>query len=130
VRRFREAADGNLPEVEIWGTGRARREFLYVDDAAEACLFFIDRLSGGEAVNAGAGSDVSIGELAVRIATISGYGGRLVFDPSKPDGMPQKLLDVTAMERYGWKPRVSLEEGLRKTCAWYARHGAGAGEKR
>ena len=130
VRRFREAADGNLPEVEIWGTGRARREFLYVDDAAEACLFFIDRLSGGEAVNAGAGSDVSIGELAGRIATISGYGGRLVFDPSKPDGMPQKLLDVTAMERYGWKPRVSLEEGLRKTCAWYARHGAGAGEKR
>ena len=129
VRRFREAADGNLPEVAIWGTGRARREFLYVDDAADACLFFIDRLSGGESVNAGAGSDVSIGDLAGLIAGISGYRGRLVFDPTKPDGMPQKLLDAGNMERLGWKPRVSLEEGLRQTCEWYARHGA-AGEKR
>lgn len=129
VRRFREAADGNLPEVEIWGTGRARREFLFVDDAADACLFFIDRLSGGEAVNAGAGSDVSIEELAGLIARISGYGGRLVFDSSKPDGMPRKLLDVNTMERLGWRPRVGLEEGLRKTCEWYARHGA-AGERR
>ncbi|NPV03739.1 MAG: GDP-L-fucose synthase [Syntrophaceae bacterium] len=128
VRRFHEAAAGNRPEVEIWGTGRARREFLYVDDAADACLFFIDRLSGGEAVNAGAGSDVSIGDLAGLIARISGYRGRLIFDPTKPDGMPQKLLDVSNIERLGWKPRVGLEEGLRKTCEWYARHGA-AGEK-
>lgn len=128
VRRFREAAEGDLPDVEIWGTGRARREFLYVDDAADACLFFAERLSGGEAVNAGAGTDLSIDELARRIAAISGYGGRLVFDPSKPDGMPQKLLDISAMAQFGWKPRVGLDEGLRRTCEWYARNRASAGE--
>ena len=97
IRRFHEAAAENLAEVEIWGTGRARREFLYVDDAADACLFFMDRLSGGETLNAGAGSDISIAELARLIAAIAGYRGRIAFDPSKPDGMPQKLLDVSAM---------------------------------
>ena len=121
IRRFHEAADADLPEVQIWGTGRARREFLYVDDAADACLLFMDRLSGGETINAGAGSDISIGELARLIATLAGYRGRIAFDPSKPDGMPQKLLDVSAMKAFGWAPRVSLDEGLRKTFDWYAR---------
>jgi GDP-L-fucose synthase len=121
IRRFHEAAAADLPEVQIWGTGRARREFLYVDDAADACLFFMDRLSGGETINAGAGSDISIGELARLIATLAGYRGRIAFDPSKPDGMPQKLLDVSAMKAFGWAPRVSLDEGLRKTFDWYAR---------
>ena len=120
IRRFHEAAAGNLPQVEIWGTGRARREFLYVEDAADACLFFIDRLSGGEVINAGAGMDISIGELARLIGKIAGYGGRLVFDPTKPDGMPQKLLDVSVMQKLGWAPRVSLDEGLRRTYEWYA----------
>ena len=123
IRRFHEAAAGNLAEVEIWGTGQARREFLYVDDAADACLFFMDRLSGGETLNAGAGTDISIGELARLIATIAGYRGRIAFDPTKPDGMPQKLLDVSTMKKFGWTPRVSLEEGLRKTFDWYARGG-------
>jgi len=121
IRRFHAAAAADLPEVQIWGTGRARREFLYVDDAADACLFFMDRLSGGETINAGAGSDISIGELARLIATLAGYRGRIAFDPSKPDGMPQKLLDVSAMKAFGWAPRVSLDEGLRKTFDWYAR---------
>lgn len=128
IRRFREAALARLPEVEIWGTGQARREFLYVDDAADACLYFIDRLSGGEAVNAGAGTDVTIKDLAGKIAKISGYEGRLVFDPSKPDGMPQKLLDVSATVQFGWKPGVELDEGLRRTCEWYGRNRAAAGE--
>jgi len=121
IRRFHEASAGNLPQVEIWGSGQARREFLYVEDAADACLYFMDRLSGGEAVNAGAGMDISIEELARLISKTAGYGGRLVFDPTKPDGMPQKLLDVSAMKTFGWAPRVSLEEGLRKTFDWYAR---------
>jgi len=121
IRRFHEAAAADLPEVQIWGTGRARREFLYVDDAADACLLFMDRLSGGETINAGAGSDISIGELAPLIGSIAGYRGRIAFDPSKPDGMPQKLLDVSAMKAFGWAPRVSLDEGLRKTFDWYAR---------
>jgi GDP-L-fucose synthase len=121
IRRFHDATAENLAEVEIWGTGRARREFLYVDDAADACLFFMDHLSGGETLNAGAGTDISIGELARLIATIAGYRGRIAFDPTKPDGMPQKLLDVSAMKTFGWTPRVSLEEGLRKTFDWYAR---------
>jgi GDP-L-fucose synthase len=130
IRRFHEAAAGHLPQVEIWGSGQARREFLYVDDAADACLYFMDRLSGGEAINAGAGMDISIEELARLIAKTAGYGGRLVFDPTKPDGMPQKLLDVSAMKTFGWAPRVSLEEGLRNTFDWYARRcGNPPGEK-
>ena len=130
IHRFHAAAADNLAEVEIWGTGRARREFLYVDDAADACLFFVDRLSGGETINAGAGTDISIGELARLIATIAEYRGRIAFDPTKPDGMPQKLLDVSAMKTFGWAPRVSLEEGLRKTFDWYARSsGKPPGEK-
>ena len=129
IRRFHEAAAQRRPEIEIWGTGQARREFLYVDDAADACLHFIDRLSGGEAVNAGAGTDVSIGELARMIATICGYGGRLVFDTSKPDGMPQKLLDVASTARLGWKPKVGLEEGLRRTSEWFTRNQSSAGGK-
>lgn len=129
IRRFHEAAAQRRPEIEIWGTGQARREFLYVDDAADACLHFIDRLSGGEAVNAGAGTDVSIGELARMIATICGYGGRLVFDTSKPDGMPQKLLDVASTARLGWKPQVGLEEGLRRTSEWFRRNQSSAGGK-
>ncbi|MGE5799879.1 MAG: NAD-dependent epimerase/dehydratase family protein, partial [Syntrophaceae bacterium] len=131
IRRFHAAAAENLDEVEIWGTGRARREFLYVDDAADACLFFMDRLSGGETLNAGAGTDISIGDLARLIATIAGYRGRIAFDPTKPDGMPQKLLDVSAMKTFGWAPRVSLEEGLRKTFDWYAQSvGKPPGEKK
>jgi GDP-L-fucose synthase len=129
IRRFHEAAAEKRPEIEIWGTGQARREFLYVDDAADACLHFIDRLSGGEALNAGAGTDVSIGELARVIATICGYGGRLVFDTSKPDGMPQKLLDVASTARLGWTPKVGLEEGLRRTAEWFRRNQSSAGGK-
>ena len=131
IRRFHAAAAENLDEVEIWGTGRARREFLYVDDAADACLFFMDRLMGGETLNAGAGTDISIGDLARLIATLAGYRGRIAFDPTKPDGMPQKLLDVSAMKTFGWAPRVSLEEGLRKTFDWYAQSsGKPPGEKK
>jgi GDP-L-fucose synthase len=121
IRRFHEATSENLDEVQIWGTGRARREFLYVDDAADACLFFMDHLPGGETINAGAGTDISIGKLARLIAEIAGYRGRIVFDITKPDGMPQKLLDVSAVKTFGWAPRVSLEEGLRKTFDWYSR---------
>ncbi len=129
IRRFHEAAAEKRPEVEIWGTGQARREFLYVDDAADACLHFIDRLSGGEAVNAGAGTDVTIEELARTIAKLSGYAGRLVFDTSKPDGMPQKLLDIASTAGLGWKPKVGLEEGLRRTSEWFRHNQSSAGGK-
>ncbi|MGD2080120.1 MAG: GDP-L-fucose synthase [Nitrospirota bacterium] len=118
IRKLFEAKSGNLPAVEIWGTGNARREFLYADDVAGACIYFMRKLDG-ETLNVGAGGDISIRELAALIKEIVGYGGDLVFNTGKPDGMPVKLLDVSRMRKLGWQPRVSLEAGIRETLKWF-----------
>jgi len=119
IRRFHEARQRNLPEVVIWGTGTPRREFLYSDDLADALVFLMQRYSNIEHVNVGCGEDVTILELAEVVAKTVGYEGRIVADPSKPDGTPQKLLDVSKIMGMGWKPGTSLASGIRDTYVWY-----------
>lgn len=119
IRKIYDAKINKLPEVEIWGTGKARREFLYVDDVADACLFFMEKCKGGEILNVGRGTDITIKDLAFLIKGIIGYQGDLLFNVEKPDGMPQKLLDVSRMHKFGWKPKISLEEGIKRTLNWY-----------
>jgi GDP-L-fucose synthase len=105
--------------VEIWGSGRPHREFLHVDDLADACVFLLKAWSDEEPINIGAGSDVTIAELARLIADIVGFRGRFVYDGSKPDGTPRKLLDVSKLTALGWRPRIDLEAGIRQTYDWY-----------
>lgn len=119
MRKFHEAKVSNAPEVEVWGTGKALREFLHVDDMADACVYLMETYSGDDFVNVGTGKDVSIGELASIIGKAVGYKGRIVFNTSKPDGTPRKLLDVSRLEALGWKYRIELEDGVRKTYEWF-----------
>lgn len=112
IRRFHEAKVNRDTEVVVWGTGTPRREFLYVDDLADACVFLAKTYSQREIVNVGYGEDVTIAELARRIAKVVGFGGRIVQDASRPDGTPRKLVDVSKLQSLGWRPRVSLDEGL------------------
>lgn len=116
IRRFHEAKKRGAPEVAIWGTGAPRREFLYADDLADALLFLMQRYSEDEHINVGCGEDVTIMELAHTIAEVVGYEGRIAADASKPDGTPQKLLDVEKLTELGWTRRTTLAEGLRR--AW------------
>jgi len=121
LRKFHEAKLLNASNVEVWGTGMPRREFLHVDDLADACLYLMLNYNGSKAVNVGLGKDLSIRELAELIKEIVGYLGDLSFDHSKPDGTLRKLLDVSKLEQIGWKHRISLEEGIRevyKTVEW------------
>ena len=113
IRKFHEAKVTNAPIVTIWGTGTPRREFLFADDLAEACIFLMENYDGRELVNIGVGDDVTIKELAETIQRIIGFEGVLEFDHSKPDGTPRKLLDVTKLHQLGWKHHTSLEEGIR-----------------
>ena len=113
IRRFHEAKAAGKKEMVVWGTGRPRREFLYVDDLADACVFLMNHYTGSGTVNIGSGQEVTIRKLAQTVKEIVGFRGSLVFDPSKPDGMPRKLLDVKKITRMGWKPKVSLEAGIR-----------------
>lgn len=117
--RFAEARRQSRPTVSIWGSGTPRREFLFVDDLADALVFLMQRYSDDEHVNVGWGEDVSIRELAATIARVTGYAGGLEFDRSKPDGTPRKLLDVSRMQALGWRPTTQLEEGLRITYRHY-----------
>lgn len=113
VRKFYEAVRDGKSEVEIWGSGKPMREFLHVDDLADACFFLMQNYSGPGFFNIGTGTDLSIADLAGKIKTISGFKGELRFDASKPDGTPRKLLDVSALHNLGWKHRISLDEGLK-----------------
>jgi GDP-L-fucose synthase len=123
IRKCVEAADSGAREIEVWGTGRATREFLYVEDAAQAIVTALEKLATSDPVNIGAGSEISIRELAERIAKLSGFGGELRWDPSKPDGQPRRCLDTSrAKELLGWSARIPLDEGLRRTIAWYREH--------
>ena len=118
LRKFIEAKQNNKQEVTIWGSGTPMREFLFVDDLAEACLFLMENYNGIETVNIGTGEDVSIKELAETIMKIVGFEGSLIFDASKPDGAPRKLLDVSKINNLGWKHQTNLEEGIQKTLNW------------
>ena len=112
IRRFHEAKTENKPEVVIWGTGAPLREFLYVDDLADACLFLMNHYSGNETVNLGTGKELSIAGLAELVGRAVGYQGKITFDPSKPDGIPRKLLDVSKLTGLGWTYKTELEEGI------------------
>ena len=113
IRRFHEAKINKVPEVVIWGTGTPLREFLYVEDLADACVYLMNTYSGNETVNLGTGKEISIRELAETVKKVTGYEGSLVFDPTKPDGTPRKLLDVTKLNKLGWHYKAELEEGIR-----------------
>jgi GDP-L-fucose synthase len=112
IRRIVLANKNNEPSVTIWGTGTPRRDFLHVDDVADACFFLLQNYNEQGLVNIGSGTDVSIKELAELIVSIVGYNGHLLFDSNKPDGTPRKLMDVSKMKRLGWKPCISLQEGI------------------
>ncbi len=123
LRKFHEARLQNNPEVTLWGTGLARREFLHVDDLADAALFAMLNYDDAEILNVGTGEDLTIAELAEMIRGIAGYTGRLVYDASKPDGTPRKLLDISRLHAFGWRARIGLRQGLESTFRWYVREG-------
>ncbi|MCX4131378.1 GDP-L-fucose synthase [Megamonas funiformis] len=113
IRRFHEAKENNLNEVVIWGTGTPLREFLYVDDLADACVYLMNTYSGNETVNLGTGKELSIKELAELVKKVVGFKGNITFDTTKPDGTPRKLLDVSKLEKLGWKYKTELEDGIK-----------------
>ncbi|NKX29973.1 NAD-dependent epimerase/dehydratase family protein, partial [Rhodobacteraceae bacterium R_SAG6] len=134
IRRFHRAKELGTESVTIWGTGMPRREFLHVDDMASACLFVMELDSVAHAretherlshINIGCGTDVSIMDLAQLIAKTTGFTGVVLTDLSKPDGTPRKLLDVSRLERLGWRPSISLEDGVRGTYEWFLSKGLG-----
>jgi len=121
ILKIDDAVRRGLDTVEIWGTGRPCREFLYVDDLADAAIFLMNNWSDDQHINIGTGEDLSIAELARLVARIVGFKGSFVFDPSKPDGTPRKLLDVAKLNALGWRHRTDLESGIRQTYDWYQR---------
>jgi len=122
IRRYDEARASGAPEVTNWGSGSPRREFLHVDDMADACLHLLDHYDGPQQVNVGTGRDATISEIAQVVADVVGFTGETRWDTSKPDGTPQKLLDVTKLAEAGWTARIGLREGLESTVAWYRQH--------
>jgi GDP-L-fucose synthase len=119
IAKFHKAKTEGAGEVVVWGSGRPKREFLYVDDFVSASLFLMDHYNGVDLINAGCGYDVTIRQLAGMVKNISGFKGRIIFDSSKPDGAMRKLLDSSKLKKLGWKPKVGLEEGIEKTYQWY-----------
>jgi GDP-L-fucose synthase len=124
IRKVHEAKVSGTPSVSVWGTGTPRREFLHVDDLAAATLLALQTYAGEEHVNVGVGEDISIRELAELICDVIGYEGELAFDPTKPDGMPRKLLDVSRLRGLGWEPRIPLREGIAAAYRWFVEHEA------
>jgi GDP-L-fucose synthase len=119
MRKFHEARERSAAVVEVWGTGKPRREFLHVDDLADACLFLMQNYDDDKWINVGWGRDETIAELAGTISRVVGFRGSVRFDESKPDGTPRKLLDVSRLSALGWSPRITLEEGIRTTYQWF-----------
>ncbi|MGB0962817.1 MAG: GDP-L-fucose synthase family protein [Mycobacterium sp.] len=122
IRRYDEAVASGAQSVTNWGTGSPRREFLHADDMADACLHLLEHYDGPEQVNVGSGIDVTIGEIAETIGSVIGYTGATEWDTTKPDGTPQKLLDVSKLAEAGWTSKISLQEGIERTVAWYHEH--------
>ena len=123
IAKFHHAVVNSQKEVIVWGTGRPRREFLYVDDFAKACVFLMDKYEGYDLINVGCGSDVTIKQLASMVAMESGYKGKISFDVTKPDGTMRKLMDNRRILKLGWSPAIGLEEGIKKTYRWYKNQG-------
>lgn len=119
IRKFHEAKVSGAPHVVVWGTGTPRREFLHVDDLADATLYLMRNFNSEEIINVGVGRDISIRELAELIRDVVGYAGDIVYDATKPDGTPRKLLDVSRLTNLGWMPKVSLRAGIEETYHWY-----------
>ncbi|MGE3297362.1 MAG: GDP-L-fucose synthase family protein [Porticoccaceae bacterium] len=126
IRKFHEARASGAAQVVVWGTGTPRREFLHVDDLADACLFLMRGYDDERIVNVGVGEDVSIAELAELVRRVVGFAGEIVGDASKPDGTPRKLLDVSRLRALGWRARIGLEDGIRETYRWFLAHGGEA----
>jgi len=122
IRKIDDAQSKGAREVTIWGTGKPRREFLHVDDLAAAAVFLMQNWDSPEIINVGTGEDLSIRELAEMVSRVIGFGGTIRHDTSRPDGTPRKLLDVSRLQALGWKPSVSLEDGVRQTWRWYREH--------
>jgi GDP-L-fucose synthase len=125
IRRFHEAKVSDAKEVLLWGTGTPRREFLHVDDLAEAAIFAMEHYDAAEPLNVGTGEDITIADLAKLVAQVVGYSGAIAFDPTKPDGTPRKLLDVSRLTNLGWHARIGLEDGIASTYSWYLEQVAG-----
>jgi GDP-L-fucose synthase len=124
IARMHAAKTAGAPEVQIWGTGRPRREFLHVDDLADACVCLLEGYSDEAPINIGCGADLTIAELAEAVRAVVGFSGRLRFDSTRPDGTPQKLLDVSRVSALGWRPRIPLDQGLAATYRWFLEHRA------
>ncbi len=122
IRRFHETRAAGGERVTLWGTGTPRREFLHVDDLADACVYLMNRYDDEKLVNVGWGKDVTIAELAGIIAGVTGFQGQLDFDTSKPDGTPRKLLDTSRLTGLGWQPKIALRDGIEQTYAWFREH--------
>jgi GDP-L-fucose synthase len=122
IRRFHEAKLREDATMSIWGTGTPRREFLHVDDLADAVIYLMNSYENEQIINVGWGEDVTIRELAEMVAAVSGFRGRLVFDSSKPDGPPRKLLDTSRLSALGWKPKITLRSGIEQTYEWFKQH--------
>jgi GDP-L-fucose synthase len=129
IRRYEEAVEVGANEVTNWGTGSPRREFLHVDDMADACLHLLEHYDGPEQVNVGTGNDATIKEIADVVASVVGYRGETLWDASKPDGTPQKRLDVSKLDKAGWTARIGLRQGVAATVDWYRSHLAEAASK-
>ncbi len=119
IRKFHEAKEKGEPAVTVWGSGTPLREFLNVDDLADACLYLMDHYDGNEFFNVGSGQEITILDLARLIKEVTGYQGEIVLDPSKPDGTPRKVTDISRILETGWRPRIDLETGIRKTYEWF-----------
>ncbi|MBV9265025.1 MAG: NAD-dependent epimerase/dehydratase family protein, partial [Acidobacteriaceae bacterium] len=122
MRKFHESKTERRAEVVVWGSGTPRREFLHVDDLASAAVFAMQSYDEPEILNIGTGEDIAIAELAKMLALVTGYQGRIVFDPSKPDGTPRRLLDVSRLHALGWRHSIQLEDGIRMTYDWFLEH--------
>ena len=122
IRKFHEAKVNGEPSVTVWGSGKPLREFLHVDDCAAACLYLMDHYDGEDIVNIGVGEDLSIADLAALVKQVVGYEGEIIYDASKPDGTPRKLVDVTRINGLGWRAGISLEDGVRETYEWFVKN--------
>ena len=127
IRKAHDAKQAGTQEMVVWGTGKPRREFLHVDDCADAVLFLMKNYSGDEHVNVGCGEDITIGELARLVANVADFRGQIIHDTSKPDGTPRKLMSIDKLRNLGWTPQIPLHQGLEETYKWFLRH---AGELR
>ena len=119
IRKFHEAKVNNMPSVELWGTGTPLREFLYVDDMADACVFLLENYEGEQHVNIGTGKEVTIKELAETVQKVVGYEGEIVWNKNMPDGTPRKLTNVDKLHNLGWTHRIELEEGVKLAYEWF-----------